>query len=509
MSRDRAGGSPARGGPGGAGLRENRNWRWLWLGQAVSLTGDSVFDITVMLWVATVLARGRPWAPAAASGVLIAEAAPVLVVAPVAGVLVDRWNRRRVMMGADAFRAVLIAALIAGLLVLPAPGHGTGTGTDLAVVYAVVAAQSAAAQFFNPCRLATLGRIVTPAGQPAASGMLQATMSMAMIIGEPLGAGMLTAFGVRWALLLNAISFGVSFLAVRAIRVPDDTEATGAGETPRGAPSGARARAVAEFREGIRFFAGNRVVLAICSGVTIATLGMGALNTLLVFFVTGNLHAAPGWLGVLAAAFGAGSVLGALLSGRLAVRIGAGRVFCLGLIGGGLMLAAYSRMTWLAPALALDVLTGLLFGALTAAVGPLVLAQVPQRLIGRVMSVFSPLQQTANIASMVAAGLLAGTVLRGMRVVVAGMTFQATDTIFGAGALLIVAAGCAVLRPLRNAPGPAAGHEPADQEVAGHEQACQEPTGHEPGDQQPVGHESAGRQPTTHQPEERSEQAGA
>ena len=436
-----------------AGLRENRNWRWLWLGQAVSLTGDSVFDITVMLWVATVLARGRPWAPAAASGVLIAEAAPVLVVAPVAGVLVDRWDRRRVMMGADAFRAALIVGLLAGLLVLPRPGRGAGTGAELALVYAVVAAQSAAAQFFNPSRLATLGRIVPPAGQPAASGMLQATMSMAMIIGEPLGAGMLTVFGMGWALLLNAVSFGVSFFAVRAIRVPGGMRATAAGKT--------RAGAMAEFRDGIRFFAGNRVVLAICSGVTITTLGAGALNTLLVFFVTGNLHAAASWLGVLAAAFGAGSVLGALLSGRLAARIGSGRVFYLGLIGGGLALAAYSRMTWLAPAFGLEALTGLLFGAVTASVGPLLLAQVPQQLIGRVMSVFSPLQQTANIVSIAMAGLLAGTVLRGMRVDVAGMTFRATDTIFGAGALLIVAAGCAVRRPLRAASGPAGRDAPA------------------------------------------------
>jgi MFS family permease len=471
------GGGPGEGrsggdGPGGAGLRENRNWRWLWSGQAVSLTGDGVFDITVMLWVATVLARGRPWAPAAAGGVLIAEAAPVLVVAPVAGVLVDRWDRRRVMMGADAFRAVLIVALLAGLLVLSGSGRTIGTGPELALVYAVVAAESAAAQFFNPCRLATLGRIVAPASQPTASGMLQATMSLALIVGEPLGAGMLTAFGVWWALLLDAVSFGVSFLAVRAIRVPRGTGATGAGRTR----SGARTGAVTEFRAGIRFFAGNRVLLALSSGVTIATLGMGALNTLMVFFVTGDLHAPAGWLGVLAAAFGAGSVVGALLSGRLAARIGAGPVFCLGLIGGGLILAVYSRMTSLAPALGLDVLTGLLFGALTSAVGPLLLAQVPQELIGRVMSVFTPLQQTANIVSMAAAGLLAGTVLRGMRVVVAGMTFRATDTIFGAGALLIVTAGCAVLGPLRGASSPGAGpgpgeRGPARDQAAGHRAA--------------------------------------
>jgi MFS family permease len=57
-----------------------------------------------MLWIGTIIARGRPWAPAAVSGTLIAAAIPALVVGPFAGVFVDRWDRRRTMMTADAAR---------------------------------------------------------------------------------------------------------------------------------------------------------------------------------------------------------------------------------------------------------------------------------------------------------------------------------------------------------------------------------------------------------------------
>lgn len=73
----------------------NSNWRLLWIGQSVSATGDMVFYITVLLWIATIIAKGQPWAPAAASGALIASAGPVLVVGPLAGVFVDRWDNRR------------------------------------------------------------------------------------------------------------------------------------------------------------------------------------------------------------------------------------------------------------------------------------------------------------------------------------------------------------------------------------------------------------------------------
>jgi MFS family permease len=417
------------------GLAGNANWRRLWLGQAISLLGDSVFDITMMLWVAAVLARGRPWAPAAASGVLVAEAVPVLLVGPVAGVFVDRWDRRRVMLAADVFRAVLVA----GLLALPA--LGAGATAEIAVVYAVVAAQSAAAQFFNPSRLALLGRIVGPAGRAKAGGMLQATVSLATIAGEPLGALLLFSFGVRWACLIDAASFAGSFLAIRSIRLP------------RTRPEGGQVRPGfgAQWRAGLAFFAGNRVLLAISSGVIIAMMGLGAVNVLLVFFVTGNLHAPAGWLGPMGAAIGAGMVAGALASGWVSGRIGAGRVFCLGLIGCGLGLAVLSRMTGLSPAFVLIGVTGLAAGLMTATVPALLLAQIPQDMIGRVMGVFNPVQQLAGIVSMGLAGLLASTALRGLHVVVAGVRFGTVDAIFGAGALLVVTAGLAVYAPLRRA----------------------------------------------------------
>jgi MFS family permease len=454
-------------GPEPGGLWGIANWRRLWVGQAISLTGDSVFDITMMLWVAAVLARGRPWAPAAASGVLVAEAVPVLLVGPLAGVFVDRWDRRRVMMAADAFRAVLVV----GLLALPA--LPIGALAEIAVVYVVVAAQSAAAQFFNPSRLAMLGLIVPPGHRPKAGGLLQATVSVATIVGEPVGALLLFGFGVRWACIIDAVSFAGSFLAVRAIRLPRTQAADGPARAADGrAQADDRAQAEdsrasrdgrartgfgVEFMAGLRFFAANRVLLAVTSGVIITMLGFGAVNVLMVFFVTGNLHASAGWLGPMGAVFGAGMTAGALASGWVSGRIGAGRVFSLGLVGCGLALAAFSRTAHLSPAFVCTAAIGLTFGMVTATVPSLLLAQIPQEMVGRVMGVFNPLQQLAAIASMALAGLLASTVLRGMQITVAGVRFGAVDTILGAGALLVIAAGLAVMTVLRQAglPSPA------------------------------------------------------
>ena len=133
----------------------------------------------MMLWVGTRIAGGQPWAPAAESGALIASAVPALVAGPFAGVWVDRWDRRRTMLTADAARF----ALIASLLVLPVLHGRIPVSAQLVILYAVLAAASSFAEFFDPSRLAILGAVVPPRDQPQASGQLTAMGALAQVIG--------------------------------------------------------------------------------------------------------------------------------------------------------------------------------------------------------------------------------------------------------------------------------------------------------------------------------------
>jgi MFS family permease len=90
---------------------------------------------------------------------------PVLVVGPLAGVFVDRWNRRRTMLIADAARC----ALITSLLIVPLLQHSIPIGVQLGILYAVLAICSCFAEFFDPSRLAVLGTIVPSEEPPRAS----------------------------------------------------------------------------------------------------------------------------------------------------------------------------------------------------------------------------------------------------------------------------------------------------------------------------------------------------
>jgi MFS family permease len=344
--------------------------------------------------------------PAAASGALIATAGPVLVVGPLAGVFVDRWNRRRIMLTADAARFVLILCL----LLVPVLRQAIGVGGQLAFVYAVLAVCSCFGEFFDPSRLAVMGEIVPPRDQPKASGQLTAAFSLAQIIGPPIAAPLLFTVGVQWALILNAASFAVSFACVRAIALPPEP----ADETP--APDGF----VAEFRAGIKFFAGSRILIALALGIVLAMLGNGAVNSLAVFFIPANLHLSASWIGAIIGSVGAGAIAGALLTGRLATHVKPPQLFWLSLIGCGVALIGFSRATGLAVALIFAVLLGVAVGVLNAVVSPILLSVAPARMLGRVSAVLSPLQQLASIVSMALAGALASTVLRGFHADVAG-----------------------------------------------------------------------------------------
>ena len=155
----------------------NRDYARLWYGQAVSTVGDYVFDTTLVLWVATVLAKGQSWAPAAVSGILLSVGAAVLLVGPVAGVFVDRWNRRATMLRTEVVRAVLVVVLM--LLSLLAIGT-LPTWLWLSIIYAVVFILNASGQFFSPARFATVGDVVEgEVDRTRAAGIGQATTAMA------------------------------------------------------------------------------------------------------------------------------------------------------------------------------------------------------------------------------------------------------------------------------------------------------------------------------------------
>ncbi len=408
----------------------NRNFTLLWLGQTISIMGDYIFDATLLLWIVTSIGLHQSWAPLAASGIYIMVSLPVFIVGPLAGVFVDRFSKRLLMMRMDLLRAGLILVLL-----LTALSGRLPVSWQLGSIYAIVLLASACAQFFSPARLVLIGDIVPEPARPRATGMLQVIVSLATFFGPILAVVLYNTVGVYAALAFNACSFLASYLAIRLVK--DGRQENQEQKT---------ARAFwAEFGAGWTFCLRNKVLRTVVVALIVSLFGIGSVNVLVIFFVQQNLHEPAGYYSFLALALGIGTAVGAVGAGLGAQRLGLTRTLYLALLAMGVTFFIFSRVTSFPLAIIVIALLGFLLATFNVALMPLVLKVVPRELVGRVAAMVNVLQSLTLICSVSLVGYLESTVLAHFHQVFFGMTFGPVDTIFLGISILVLVAGLYML----------------------------------------------------------------
>lgn len=407
----------------------NRPFALLWSGQVISEVGDAVFGTTLLLWIVVDVARNAAWAPLAVSGLLMAETLPMLVVAPLAGVWVDRWDARRTLLSTEAQRAVLLT-----ILFLTASLGGLSAAWRLGITYGICLLAGGAAQFFMPARLSYVQEVVPEAEQTRAVGLLRISENVAVLVGPPLAAPLLFGLGIHWALAINALSFVVSFLAIRWVRPSATMTSDQAPKEPF----------FTAFHAGLREFAENHTLRALAAIIMVFVLGGGALNALDLFFVVRNLHAPASMYGTLLAAYGVGAILGASLASAYAERLGLERVIWATLVGWGLLIVVLAEQTQVAAVFVIFPLLGILNAALNVAVGSLQMWVTPRHLMGRVSAVLKTLVSIAALIATALAGYLLSGPLHDWHPVVLGHASNPiTAILVGVGAMGLIGGGCA------------------------------------------------------------------
>ena len=369
------------------GFLINRNFRLLAIGQAISNMGDFVYSTTLLIWV-YVLTHSA----AAVSGVLIAQYLPVFLLGPIAGVFVDRWDRRQTMVISDVTRAIIV------LLPLVVPIF-----LRLPAIYTSVFLISAFSRFFMPARAGIMQVIVADEQQPQAASISQATFALSFIIGPAIASPLYFAVGPIVACIINAASFLISAISVRAIRASKEALHPYLKSDTQRSTNGVKA-VLRELIAGLQFVVQTRVLLIVVILALIAMLGAGALNALDVIFVNQRLHVSTSLYGPLLAIGGLGTLLGAIGAGFVAKRIKprhilAGSVFLL-----GLFLIVYAFQTQYALALIVMFITGIPQGGIDVGFMPLLLGATPRRLIGRVQSVIETAMFGISLVSIALAG---------------------------------------------------------------------------------------------------------
>lgn len=424
---------------GKSGLLINRNFALLWSGQAISQLGDVVFGSTLMFWIVTAIARGQSWAPLAVSGLFLSEALATFGAGPLAGVFVDRWEKRRTMLWMDGVRAVLIMLLLLPANALPLPVQLVAIG-QLAMIYFVIFFATTCARFFDPSRLALLGDIVPEPERARAIGLLQVTSNLATVIGPPLAALLYFGPGVQWALIINALSFVASFLALRALQMPAHIE---------GAEAKKQEPFWRELIAGFRFLVRSRVLITLMVVPGITMFGVSAVTTLGIFFALENLHIQASLFSVLSTASGVGAIVGALLTGLFAQRIGVARTFWLSVLVYGGLLLIYTRLTSFIPAVGIMFLLGIPIAAVGATIGPLLLHVTPHEFIGRVHSVMMTSIALSTMIGTAIVGYLTSTIFHDFHAKLLGFSFGPVDTVITLGSLFALLAGIYAMINLR------------------------------------------------------------
>ncbi len=352
-------------------------YRRLWAARTVSQWGDVAQFTTLALLVLRLTGSGL-----GVSGAVLAEIAPVLLLAPVAGALVDRLPRVRVMVATDLARLVLAAAL--------ALWH-----SDIGVVYAIAFGLSAGSVFFNPAAGSLLPTLVDEDELVAANSGIWSAAVLSQVLLAPLAGLLASAAGFGWAFAVNAASFAVSALLLRGLR---------ATEAPRPVVT---ASVWVQGREALGLLGRDRLLRALAVAHALAALSAGATSALLVLLAARRLHTGGGGYGLMLAAIGVGAFCGPLLLTRLGTRPRQPQLVFTAFGLRGLVDLVLTSVTALPPALAALAFYGMGTSIGNVTFSSLIQSHVPEQLRGRIFSAFDLIWQAMRLSSLLLGGLLA------------------------------------------------------------------------------------------------------
>ena len=365
-----------------------RNFALLWLGGLVSSVGDLVLYVALPFYVYALSGSAL-----ATGGMFLAETLPRLVLSSLAGVVADRWDRRRTMLAADLGRAVAILLLLAL--------HSRDT---LWLVYLVGAAESAIGQFFMPARGALLPTLVPDGELVAANGLTGVADAVTQLVGPALGGALYSLLGLGGVVLADSASFLFSALMLALLRPP----AAPATPAPAGQPAAAGALSgfLGTWLAGLRLVAGQRLLATVFLALGLGTLGQGILNVMVVIWVREVLHGGAEVFGWMITAQGVGGLLGGLLVAPLGRRLPPPALLCAGGVTAGALLLVIVAFPSLPLALALIVPIGVTIVGYTVSASTLLQRGAEDAYRGRVFGALGTTNALLMLAGIAVAGAL-------------------------------------------------------------------------------------------------------
>jgi MFS family permease len=371
-------------------LASNGPFSAMWLGQVVSSLGDRVHQVALVFLVA----RATDSSPLALGLVFAAMTVPSFLVGPVAGALVDRWDRKRVMVGSDLIRAAIVVAI------------PVVSAVHISLVVALVFLLAVVSSFFRPARVAALPQVVSDEDLLSANSAMWIADTASDLVGYGLG-GLFVAFlgpALVLAFWLDGASYLASAVLVAAVAIPRLVPGSGTGGEAQ-APS-----LLDDLAMGWRFLRAETVLFATTVQAAIAELGLGALTALSPLLVAGlalGSIEAPMAYGLFEMSMGVGLVGGGIVLGGLATRLPKGLTIVAAFTATGVVLVALAVTGSLPIALALACLVGVANVSFAVPSQTIFQQRTPGELLGRVVAIRIAAVNGVLAVAMVTSGVLA------------------------------------------------------------------------------------------------------
>lgn len=370
-------------------LLGHRNFALLWWGGLISLTGNRVLSVALPFYVYT--ETGSTLATAA---MVIATIVPSMLFSSVAGVFVDRWNRKQVM---------VISNFLLALVLLPLLSVGV-TGW-LWLVYSVAFLETTLSTFFRSAENALLPQVVAKDQLVPANSLNALNDTLARLIGPALGGILLTAGSLELVIIFDSFSYTLAGLLTYFVRAPSLQSRTESSNTNAANFSWLRFRD--EWREGFTIIRRHRVLTSLLIVLSVVTLGGTMIDPLIAPFVYQVLKGNAAQFGWMLTVQGLGGVLGGLLIGRLARRGGVSSLFSFSCIVIGVLLFVMFQSTSLTFVIVLAFVVGI--ASVGSRVGSQTLLQenTEDNYRGRVFGTLAMTGSSLELLSVSFAGIMA------------------------------------------------------------------------------------------------------
>ncbi len=356
----------------------HRNFSLIWTGQLVSTAGSALTSLASGILVYRITGSAL-----SVGLMLMATAAPSLLFGLVAGVIVDRFDRRRIMIAADLIRAVLV--FLIPVLVPYSIGW----------LYVLAALSSTVGQFFDPAYESVLPESAPDEELAAANSLMAISTFGSTAIGFALSGLIASAFNIDWAFYFDALSFLVSgacvfFLRVRKLEV---TGTTSVGVV------------VSNLKSGLSFLTKSPALRSVFILAVPVAISFGLGNSLLLPFTNRALNATTFEYGLQEGLTSLGFVVASLLMALFLNRWREGQWMVVGLMGVGVAGVIYSQLHSVALAIAVQVMSGFMNAPYSIARRLLVQRNTNPEVRGRVSSAFFVTANGFFLVGMAAAGL--------------------------------------------------------------------------------------------------------